>query len=64
MNLPVYIKFSPFAINNLYFKLIFNSVSGNFDPLFSQINFDHTLWGKRLSSGIGGFCPGWSLTSV
>ena len=36
------LKFSPFTIKKLYFKLIVNSISGNCDPLFSQINFDHT----------------------
>ena len=38
-------KLSVFAIKKLYFKLIFNSVSGNCDPQLSQKNFDHTLSG-------------------
>ena len=49
-NLSVDVKSFVFAIKKLYFKLIFESISGNCDPLFSHINFDHTHF--------GGFCPG------
>ena len=46
-------KFSLFAIKNLYLKLIFNSLSGNCDPLFSQKKFDNTHFGWLLSGGFG-----------
>ena len=72
-NLTINIKFSLFAIIKIYFILIFNSISGNCDPLFSQKNFDHTHFGGFLSSGFlargnfvqgflsGGFCQGGGL---
>ena len=41
-NLLVMSKFSHFAVNDIYFKRSFNNMSGNRDPLFSQINFGQT----------------------
>ena len=45
--------------------LIFNGMSGNCDPLFSQKNFDHPhFWAVIVGEGAGkgafiqGFCPG------
>ena len=50
-------KFSFFAIMKLCFKLIFDSISGNCDPLFSQKNFDCTHFWGFLARG-GGACTG------
>ena len=44
--------FSLFEIKKLYFKLIFNSVSGNCDSFFSQISSDHRhVKGALLGEG-------------
>ena len=55
-------KFSLFAIKKLYFKLIFNSISTNYDRLFSQKNFDYTQLRGVCPEAWGfcpaGFCPG------
>ena len=58
-------KFSPVAIKKLYLKLIFNSMNGSCDSVFSQLNFDHAYFGEFLSLEIfarrgclGGLCPG------
>ena len=49
-------KFSLFAIEKFYFTLIFNSISGNCDPPFSQIIFVHKHFlGEGLSGGGGGY---------
>ena len=45
-------KFSLFFIKKLYFMLIFNSISGNCDPLFLQIHFDHTHFEGFVARGV------------
>ena len=51
-NLSVHVKI--FSL----FKLIFKSISGNCDPLFSQTDFDHTHFRGFLSRFFArGFCP-------
>ena len=49
------LKFYLFSMKKLYFNLIFNSISRNCDPLFLQIDFDHTHFAGFCP---GGFCPG------
>ena len=49
-------KFSLFAIKKLDVKLIFNSVSGNYDPLFSpEVLTIHILEGFCSGVEAGGF---------
>ena len=58
-NSPYDVKFPLFSIKKLYFKLIFNRKSGNCDPLFSQIDFNHTHFEGFLSGGLArGFVLG------
>ena len=47
------LKFFHSAVNKLYFKRSFNSISGNHGLLFSQINFDQTYFGGFCSGGFG-----------
>ena len=64
--------FSHFAVKKLYFKRIFNNISKNRGPRFSQINFDQACFERRGGDsegfgmrdfGRGGSCPRtiWSI---
>ena len=60
-NLTADVKTLSLCHKKLCFKLNFNSISGNCDPLFSQKNFDHThyggFWHQVFIQGVlsGGF---------
>ena len=54
-------KFSILTTNKLYFKLIFNSISGKCDPFSSQKKFDHTQLGVLVR---GGFVQGFMFGGV
>ena len=57
-------------IKKLYFKLIFNSVTGDCGPLFLRKDFNHSHFVGLLSGGFWhesfcpvGFCPGGGVIS-